>query len=130
MVQVLVVDDDAPTREVLREILEGSGYAVAEAVDGGVALDVLRAAPAPVVALLDLDMPQVDGLDILRASAAEPRSLGRHRFILLTAVSRSRVQQATELLSSLSVPVVLKPFDLDELLSAVARSAEGLPVAP
>ncbi len=130
MVQVLVVDDDAPTREVLREVLELSGYDVVEAADGSAALDFLRAARTPVVTLLDLDMPRADGLDVLRTCAANPHALGCHRFILLTAVAQSRVQLATDLLTSLSVPVVLKPFDVDDLLSAVARAAQALPATP
>ena len=62
---VLVVDDDEAVRTVVRWQLEAAGYAVVEAVDGEQALAALAHAPDLVV--LDLGLPQVAGLDVLRA---------------------------------------------------------------
>ena len=61
---VLVVDDDATLRELLRRILEGAGYTVVEAENGRVALERLRAV-SPGVILLDLMMPEMDGFDVV-----------------------------------------------------------------
>lgn len=63
--RVLVVDDDEAVRTVVRWQLEAAGYAVVEAVDGEQALAALAHAPDLVV--LDLGLPQVAGLDVLRA---------------------------------------------------------------
>ncbi|MFQ5698404.1 MAG: sigma-54-dependent transcriptional regulator [Myxococcota bacterium] len=63
--QILVVDDRASVREVLREQLSELGYAVLEASDGGEALMLLKRAPIDLV-VTDLRMPGVDGMDLLR----------------------------------------------------------------
>jgi CheY-like chemotaxis protein len=70
--RVLLVEDDATTRELVRRALERQGYAVAEAADGAAALECLEAA-APSLIVLDLLMPRLDGfgfLDALRARDA------------------------------------------------------------
>ena len=61
---VLVVDDDATLRELLRRILEGAGYTVVEAENGRVALERLRTM-VPGVILLDLMMPEMDGFEVV-----------------------------------------------------------------
>ena len=129
MVQVLIVDDDKPTRDVLRFMLEEEGYIIAEAADGTSALNVLRASVTPLITLLDLDLPHADGVAVLNAVAATPTLTARHRFILLTAVSRRRVQEADEICARLGVPIQLKPFEMDDLLRAIADAA-GTIVSP
>ncbi|TYB39309.1 ATP-binding response regulator [Actinomadura chibensis] len=61
---VLVADDDAPTRRVLRGLVEDGGGRVTEAADGRAALDAV-AADRPDLVLLDLRMPGLDGYDVL-----------------------------------------------------------------
>jgi signal transduction histidine kinase/CheY-like chemotaxis protein len=61
---VLVVEDDGPTRELMRRVLSGAGYRVTEAENGRVALDTLPDT-RPDVILLDLMMPEVDGFTFL-----------------------------------------------------------------
>ncbi len=63
---ILVVDDDPTFRELLRGLLEREGYAVIEAENGHVALDLLREA-VPGLILLDLMMPEMNGLDFVSA---------------------------------------------------------------
>jgi two-component system response regulator VicR len=63
---VLVVDDDDPSRALLRQYLERIGYAVSEASDGPAALRAVTADP-PEVIVLDLGLPGLDGIDVLRA---------------------------------------------------------------
>lgn len=130
MVRTLVVDDDQDTREVLRLMLEDAGYTVTEATDGLQTLAALQSSDAPLVVLLDLDLPRLDGVAVLRAVADDARLAARHAFILMTAVSHSRYAVADEVCAKLSVPLVLKPFQLDALLSTVATAAGRLPVAP
>ena len=62
--RVLVVEDDAPTRELLVRLLAARGHAVSEAADGRAALDMLAAAP-PALIMLDLMMPRMDGFEFL-----------------------------------------------------------------
>jgi two-component system, chemotaxis family, chemotaxis protein CheY len=69
--QVLIVDDDAFMRAVLRDALTPMGYELREAHDGEQALASLKEQPADLV-LLDLVMPRKSGLEVLRALKAWP----------------------------------------------------------
>lgn len=62
---VLVVDDDEATRLLVRTLLEKRGYGVGEACDGLDALEVLRAGGPFDLVLVDLDMPRMDGLELI-----------------------------------------------------------------
>ncbi|MGH2517869.1 MAG: response regulator, partial [Ktedonobacterales bacterium] len=107
MVRVLIVDDDADTRDVLRLVLEDANYdVVAETADGIETLAALRAGGAPQVVLLDLDLPRLDGLGVLNAVVADPALAARYAFVLLTAVSQRRYQAAANIRAALSVPLV------------------------
>jgi DNA-binding response OmpR family regulator len=68
---ILVVDDDVELRDVVRSALERDGFTVAEADDGDVALTKI-ATLSPELVVLDLGLPTVGGLDVLRALAARP----------------------------------------------------------
>ena len=65
MRRVLVVDDEPHIRTVLRGYLQADGFEVAEAADGAAALAAMRDLPADLV-LLDVMMPGIDGLEVLR----------------------------------------------------------------
>ncbi len=68
---VLVVDDDDANREVLARRLGRLGYAVHQAENGRQALEAMRTAPVDLV-LLDLNMPEVDGYEVLETRQADP----------------------------------------------------------
>jgi CheY-like chemotaxis protein len=65
--EVVVVDDDPATRDVLRRTLGREGWTVAEAEDGYAALVLLERSPPPAVVVLDLMMPGMDGFQVLEA---------------------------------------------------------------
>lgn len=117
---VLIVDDDSGIRETLHSVLEDAGYAVFEVQDGMQALDYLRKTPVPMIVLLDLMMPRLDGAGLLGAVAGDTRRLVRHRYVLMTASHETLSLAFVHLLSDLTVPVVRKPFDMDELLKIIA----------
>jgi CheY-like chemotaxis protein len=120
MPQVLVVDNDEAIRETARLLLGDEGYEVFEAPDGKAALDLLRMSDQPMVVLLDIVMPRLSGVELLKLVGRDER-LTRHAFVVWTA---SRVPVPAELLASLDAPLVPKPFDMDELLMVVARAAK------
>jgi CheY-like chemotaxis protein len=68
--RILLVEDDAPLRTVLAEVLREDGYAVEEAADGRSALDAMRAVPDAVV--LDLQLPYLDGASFIRELRDRP----------------------------------------------------------
>jgi CheY-like chemotaxis protein len=120
---VFIVDDDPGIREVLRSALEAEGYIVIEAADGVSALERLRASPCPLIVLLDLSMPRLDGAGVLEAVTREQALAQRHRFVLVTANPLPLPPALYTLLASLEVPLLAKPFDVDILLDMVAHLA-------
>jgi two-component system, OmpR family, response regulator MtrA len=123
--RVLVVEDDDAIRTAVRMLLEDEGYAVQEAIDGAAALALLRASPERMVVLLDLLMPGVDGLAVLRTLADESDLATRHACVM-DAAKTIPPPEVADLLSRLHVPYLTKPFDIDELLAVVAEAADRL----
>ena len=126
MAHVLVVDDDQDIRDALRFILEDAGHEVLEASDGEAALQILRKSRSPLVVLLDLLMPHMNGIDTLRQVVADPPLKERHAYLLMTADNAILRQQADPLLAQVSAQVVGKPFDIDRLLEMVDSAARPL----
>jgi CheY-like chemotaxis protein len=124
--QVLVIDDDADIRQVLREALEDAGYEVLEAPNGAVGLRLLAGTDEALVALVDYRMPQMDGYTLLRAVTDGGAALRRHAYVLVTA-NRAHLPPAFKhLLASYHIPVVDKPFDLDLMLTMVEAARDQL----
>ena len=83
MVTVVVADDEASIRVLLRTTLLGDGLSVVEAVDGEAALAAIRR-HRPAVAILDVMMPGLSGLEVCRAVRADPDLVGT-RVIVISA---------------------------------------------
>ncbi len=112
---MLVVDDHRPFREFLRTLLTGAGFVVLEADSGAAFWRVLRVAD-PDVILLDLDLPDANGHDILRKLRFDPDT----RLIPIMMLSGTEV--ATEKLTAIregATGFLKKPFDPEELLVRV-----------
>ncbi len=124
--RVLIVDDDEAIRETLRFALEDAGFTVDEAPDGLAALRALHGIRAPVVVLLDLMMPGLDGAGVVGRISADQSLAKRVAIVLITASSRTLPLAFANLLTELSVPVIGKPFDVDKLLAAVTHAARRL----
>jgi two-component system KDP operon response regulator KdpE len=109
-VRILVVDDEPPIRKLLRMGLTAHGYEVVEAPNGKTALELLAGKPGLVI--LDLGLPDVDGLELLR-------SIRRQREDLPIVVLSSRGDEAGKVaaLDLGADDYVTKPFGMDELLA-------------
>lgn len=119
--RVLVVDDEPGIRRVLRSYLEADGFEVDEAASGGEALGRARAG-RPDVVLLDVMLPDIDGLEVLRElrAAADP-------FVLLVTARAEEVDTLVGLAVGAD-DYITKPFDANELLArlrAMLRRAGG-----
>jgi len=124
---VLVVDDDRDIRGTLRVALEDAAYAVHEAPDGLIAMDLLLTSPAPLVVLLDLMMPRMTGSEILELFANDSVWAQRHAFIVVTAAAgRPGMVQLQPLLQQLTIPLLPKPYDINALLEAVHAAEQQL----
>ena len=122
VIHILVVDDDRSIRETLRVVLQDEGYSVLEAEDGQVALNILQASSQPMVVLLDLRMPVLDGTGVLSYVAANQPLAALHAFLLITANRDSIADKTAQLLQQLQVPIIPKPFDLDALIEIVEQT--------
>jgi two-component system response regulator MprA len=108
---VLVVDDDAPIRRMLRRTLAAEGYEVETAADGGGALAAVERS-VPDLLVLDVAMPGVDGLDVCRRVRRAGLGLP---ILLLTA--RDAVADRVLGLDAGADDYLVKPFAAEELLA-------------
>jgi CheY-like chemotaxis protein len=112
---VLIVDDDADVRELLRVALETEGYGVACVAHGRDALDHLRSHAETCIILLDLLLPVMDGRQFRKAQLRD-RSLGWIPIVLMSGAPDPE-RSARELGAR---RLVRKPLDLDEVKQALS----------
>jgi CheY-like chemotaxis protein len=111
---ILVVDDDDAILEMLVELLRDAGYAVRGAANGAEALIAVYERQ-PALILLDLVMPEMDG-------ASVSRELRKHHPTLpIMLITASPDDGRTLIVDGLADCVVDKPFELDTLLTCIAR---------
>jgi two-component system chemotaxis response regulator CheY len=109
----LVVDDSRAMRMILRRIMSEQGYEVVEAADGQEALDVLEGGARPDVALIDWNMPNVDGLELVVRIRKNPewRSI-----TLMMVTTESEYDQIVRALAAGAHEYVIKPFTPDAIV--------------
>jgi two-component system response regulator AtoC len=119
-VNILVVDDDRDTRELLREVLSEEGYNVVTSSSGEEALQVGKQECFDLI-ISDMKLgPDLSGLDVLRAyKTLQPES----EVILITAFGT--METAIEALKGGAFDYLSKPFKIDELLVQVGRALEN-----
>ncbi|MEI8238170.1 MAG: response regulator transcription factor [Actinomycetota bacterium] len=109
--RILIADDDRAIREALTRALTLEGYDVVQATDGAAALSLIESSQ-PDVAVLDVMMPNVDGLTVCRVLRAE-----RNRLPVLMLTARTETPDRVAGLDAGADDYLPKPFDLDELLA-------------
>ena len=114
MATILVLDDEAAVRRLLRTVLESAGHEVLDAADGQAGLTLYRQRAADLV-ITDICMPTLDGLDLMIELTRE--------FLDVKVIAMSGVPGKLELLGRAKLlgarQTLHKPFDMKELLSAV-----------
>lgn len=119
---VLVVDDEPDIRDLLRITLEAEGYEVFEAGDGLEAIHMVRQAQ-PDLVILDIMMPHMDGLEVLRRLEADPETAGLPVIFLSVRASDLDIMHGLE---QGAVEYITKPFDPFQVARTVRMLLEDL----
>jgi two-component system capsular synthesis sensor histidine kinase RcsC len=112
MARILVIEDNTVLRALVRGLLESQGYSVVEAANGAEGLQVYAAAPADLV-ITDLEMPVLDGFQVLRAL--------RHTAPAAAVLAISGDPHALVQARTLTPYTLAKPLALQPLLATVQR---------
>ncbi len=120
---ILVVDDEDGIRETIREVLTDEGYRVVDAKNEAVVRDLIRK-ESPHLVLLDIWMPDVDGIDILKQIKEQHPNL---RVIMISGHGNIHTAVAAARLGAFDF--LEKPLSLDSLLETVQRALGDQPAA-
>ena len=116
MAKILIVDDSAFSRSIVQKAVAAAGHETLEASSGAAAAETYQA-EKPDLILMDLLMPDMDGMDVIRQIR---ESAPEARFIACTSDKQlSRRQEAEELGAC---AFIAKPVDADALLEAIAAA--------
>jgi two-component system chemotaxis response regulator CheY len=115
--RILAVDDSASMRQMVAFTLSSAGFEVAEAEDGAVALSMAQKEKFRLV-LADVNMPNMDGLSLVRAL----RGLGDYKFTpLLMLTTESTPEKKQEGKAAGATGWLVKPFNPEQLIATVKR---------
>ena len=121
---ILVVDDDPEIRDLAELVLSGGGYRVRTAAGGTQALEAAFASP-PDLVLLDVNMPEMDGWEVLRLLKSD-ESLRGLPVVMVTI--KMEFRDKVHALQDGAHDYITKPFASDDLLGRVRRIFQALEV--
>lgn len=111
--RALIVDDSRPIRRIEAEILRDLGFETADACNGKEALLRLQEGPLPDVVLVDWNMPEMDGLEFIKAVRRDSRYGG---LVLLMVTTETETDQMLRALSAGADEYLMKPFQKESLI--------------
>jgi two-component system, chemotaxis family, chemotaxis protein CheY len=111
--RALILDDSRAMRMILRRIMHSAGFEVVEAADGRQGLDVLAGGPLPEVALVDWNMPGIDGLSFVNAVRDNP---DYRPMTLMMVTTESEHDQVVRALAAGAHEYIIKPFTADAVV--------------
>lgn len=115
--RILTVDDSKTIRDMVTFTLRGAGYDVAEAEDGQLAITALKAKPADLI-ITDLNMPNMDGIALIKALRADPQ----YRTIpILMLTTEGDPQKKDQGRAAGATGWMVKPFAPEKLIELVKR---------
>lgn len=117
MTKILVTDDNSVYRQTVMEVLRMEGYEVIEAENGAVAVEQIQQ-HQPDVVLCDLDMPVMNGLDVLVHLKADERT-AHIPFVLVTGNTDETLMERA--LSAGAATFIRKPMNLSELFRLLSQ---------
>lgn len=111
--RVLILDDSRAMRMILRRIMDSAGFEVVEGADGQQGLDALSRGPLPDVALVDWNMPGLDGLSFVHAVRGNP---DYRPMTLMMVTTESEHDQVVRALAAGAHEYIIKPFTADAVI--------------
>ena len=121
--RALVIDDSRAMRTILSGILTELGFEVADAADGPAALDILGQRSDFDIALVDWNLPGLNGLEIVTEIRKNP-ALADTRLIMVT--TETEIERVSQALQAGADEYIMKPFNREMLLDKLAIL--GIPV--
>ena len=115
MTKILIVDDAEFLRMRISKMLLGEGYEIFEAENGAIAVETYKT-QHPDVVLMDITMPEMDGLTALKAIKVID---AKAKVIMLTALGQESV--VLEAIKSGARDFVVKPFERERILGAISK---------
>lgn len=117
---VLLVDDSETIRNQVASALEGAGFAVLEARDGIDGLECIEQNKELSLVILDVNMPRLNGLEMLERLKADSTKASLPVLLLTTEVQQSMIERAKK---AGARGWMVKPVKMDQLISAVTKIA-------
>ncbi|HKN88433.1 MAG TPA: response regulator [Nitrospiraceae bacterium] len=115
---VLIVDDSATMRQMVNFTLTGAGFTVVEAGDGADAVKKLTAGTKPNLVITDLNMPNMDGISLIK----EIRKMGTLKFTpILMLTTESTDDKKKEGQAAGATGWIVKPFNPEQMLKVIAK---------
>jgi two-component system, chemotaxis family, chemotaxis protein CheY len=111
--RALILDDSRAMRMILRRIMHSAGFEVVEAADGRQGLDALAGGALPDVALVDWNMPGIDGLGFVNAVRDNP---DYRPMTLMMVTTESEHDQVVRALAAGAHEYIIKPFTADAIV--------------
>lgn len=111
--RALIVDDSRPIRRIESEVLKELGFETSDACDGKQALERLKSGPLPDVVLVDWNMPEMDGLEFIKAVRSEASYSG---MVVLMVTTETETDQMLRALSAGADEYLMKPFQKESLV--------------
>ena len=118
MPKILAVDDSPSMRQMVGVTLKSAGYEVLEACDGQEALNLAKGQAAVDLVITDVNMPNMDGITLVRELRMLPHYRGVPLLVLTTEASTEKKMQGK---AAGATGWVVKPFSPDGLLATIAR---------
>ena len=119
MTKVLIIDDEKSILESLSSILEDEGFAVLTARDGKEGLNIFRA-EKPKIVLLDVWMPEMDGLEVLSlVKEIDPEA------VVVVISGHGTISTAVEAVKMGAIDFLEKPLSIDKVLDVISRGLAG-----
>jgi two-component system chemotaxis response regulator CheY len=120
MTRILAVDDSPSMRDLVKFTLAGAGFDVTQAADGAEALEYARRDQFDLI-LADVNMPNLNGIELIRALRAEPPY--RHTPILMLT-TESSAERKREGKAAGATGWIVKPFEPTQLIATLRRVLE------